>query len=345
LRPGWRSIRSSVQIRSAAGTYGAALLFVALASLARWGMGLIDHESPPYSFYYLAVLFATVVGGSGTGVFAAIVGGVIGWWAFTPPHFAHLPMRYGQEVRFGIYLFIALLFVLGADHYRRLAKRRQDLAKRLQEVAKRLQDEESLRKLAVEELGHRLKNKHATTLSIIGYQLREAPQLRTEISNRLIALSRTDDLIMESQGQGVRIHDILSTEVGAYELSRASLHGPDFSLPPRLALTMSLIVHELATNAAKYGALSTVAGKVTIRWSLEDRILNLEWRESGGPLIASPTHRGFGLRLLSRALDEFAGAVETTFERTGLVFKMTATIPDGGPHIVPEESDGRSAVA
>jgi two-component sensor histidine kinase len=273
----------------------------------------------------------TVVGGSGTGVFAAIVGEVIGWWAFTPSHFAHLPMKVGQEVRFVIYLCIALLFVLGADHYRRLAKRRRDRAKRLQE-------EESLRKLAVEELEHRLKNKNATILSIINYQLRDVPQLRTKISNRIIALSRTDDLIVASQGQGARIREILSTELGPYELSRISMRGPDFSLPPRLALTMALIVHELATNAAKYGALSTVGGKLTIRWLLEDRTLNLEWRESGGPLIASPSHCGFGLRLLSRALGQFAGAVETTFERTGLICKMKATLPEGTPNILSEES-------
>jgi two-component sensor histidine kinase len=339
LRPRWRSIRSSAQIRpGSAGAYAAALLFVAVASLARWGFGFLDSESPPYSFYYPAVLFATVVGGSGTGVFATIIGGGIGWWAFTPPHFAHLPMRFGQEVRFAIYLFIALLFVLGADHYRRLAKRRQELAKRLQ-------DEESLRKLAVEELGHRLKNKHATILSIISYQLREVPQLRTTISNRIIALSHTDDLILASQGQGARIYDILSTELGAYELSRISMRGPDFFLPPRLALTMALMVHELATNAAKYGALSTVGGELAIRWLLEDKTLNLEWRESGGPLIVSPTHRGFGLRLLSRALAQFAGAVETTFEKTGLICKMKATIPEGTPNILSEESLSRSAAA
>jgi hypothetical protein len=102
-------------------------------SLARWGLGLFDYESPPYTTYYPAVLFATVVGGTGTGAFAATVGGAIGWWAFTPPHFALLPMRFGQEVRLVTYLFVAFLFVFGVDHYRRLAKRRQDVAKRLQD--------------------------------------------------------------------------------------------------------------------------------------------------------------------------------------------------------------------
>ena len=108
---------------------------------------------------------------------------------------------------------------------------------------------------------------------------------------------------------------------------------------------MALMVHELATNAAKYGALSTAEGELTIRWSLENRTFKLQWRESGGPLIVSPTHRGFGLRLLSHGLDQFAGTVETTFERTGLTCAMEATIPEGAPIIVPEETVNRSAAA
>jgi two-component sensor histidine kinase len=339
LRAGWCRISNSVKIRPGSPeAFGAALLFVVAASLARWGLGLFDYESPPYTTYYPAVLFATVVGGTGTGAFAATVGGAIGWWAFTPPHFALLPMRFGQEVRLVTYLFVAFLFVFGVDHYRRLAKRRQD-------VAKRLQDEDRLRKLAVDELGHRLKNKIAMIQSIISYQLRELPELRNEIINRLVALSRTDDLIMAMEGQGARVGDILSTELGPYGLSRTSMHGVDFSLPPRFAWMMALMVHELATNAAKYGALSTAEGKLTVRWSLEDRTLKLEWRESGGPLIASPTRRGFGLRLLSQGLDQFAGAVETTFEKTGLICTMKATIPESAPTIVPEHPHIRPAAA
>jgi two-component sensor histidine kinase len=130
-----------------------------------------------------------------------------------------------------------------------------------------------------------------------------------------------------------------------YELSRTSLHGPNFYLPPRFALTMALIVHELTTNAAKYGALSTATGRLSIVWSLENGRLNLEWRECGGPPVAAPTDYGFGRRLLARALEQFAGTVEMNFEKTGLVCKMRATIPKGAPSVVPEDLDSRSAAA
>jgi two-component sensor histidine kinase len=218
--------------------------------------------------------------------------------------------------------------VWAAEHYRRLTKG--------------LEDEENFRKLAVEELAHRLKNKLATIQSIISFQLRDEPQTRDAILSRLTALSATDDLIMTAQGRGARIRDVLSAELRPYGASRISIAGPDCLLSPKLALTMALLAHELATNAAKYGALSNASGKLSIAWSLSNEQLNLEWRESNGPIVTPPTHRGFGVRLLSRAMDQFGGVVETTFEPTGLVCKLKVTLAEHTPnaehtpHIVPE---------
>jgi two-component sensor histidine kinase len=324
------SIRRNLQIRpGSTGAYAAALLFVLVGTLARLELDFVDPKSAHYFTYYPAVLFATLLGGTGPGVFAAILGGITGWWAFSPPHFTLLPLRFGEDINFLSYLIVALIIVWGAGYYRRY---------------RGVQDDERLRKLAVEELGHRLKNKIAMIQSIINYELRESPELRNEITHRLVALSRTDDLIMAMQGQGARLGDIVSAELGPYGLSRTTLRGPEFPLPPRLAWVMALIMHELATNAAKYGALSTSEGKLTIRWALKDRTLKFEWRESGGPLIVSPTRRGFGLRLLSHGLDQFSGTVETNFEKTGLICTMQATIPEGAPIIIPEESINRAGV-
>jgi two-component sensor histidine kinase len=108
---------------------------------------------------------------------------------------------------------------------------------------------------------------------------------------------------------------------------------------------MALIVHELATNAAKYGALSRSAGKLTVHWSLADRILNLNWREAGGPPIDSPTHHGFGLRLLHRALEQFSGAVEMSFKPDGLICTMKAVLPESKPSIVPGDQPSSPAAA
>jgi two-component sensor histidine kinase len=297
---------------------------VALAGLLHGGIWLISEDTQVFTTFYPAVLFAALIGGVGAGTYAAILSGIIAWWAFMPPHFAFFPLPTGQAISLLIYLSASLLIVWAADHYRRLTNR--------------LEDEEKFRKLTVEELAHRLKNKIATIQAIISMELHDIPQKRAAIIGRLTALAATDDLILETQGQGAGLREILSTELAPYEASRIAIAGPGILLSPKLAMTMALLVHELATNAAKYGALSSATGRVTIGWSLSDGHLNLEWRESGGPVVNTPTKTGFGMRLLSQALTQFEGVVETDYEATGLLCKMNVTLPENtniGPGETP----------
>lgn len=295
--------------------YAFSTLCVAVAALLHWSIGHITSpDAQVFTTFYPAVLFAALVGGAGAGIYAAISSGTIAWWGFLPPHFAFFPKTPEDAVSLLIYFSASLLIVWAADHYRQLTRR--------------LEDEEKFRKLTVEELAHRLKNKIATIQAVISLQLRDSPQTRDAILGRLTALSATDDLILETQGQGARLREILAAELGPYEASRIKIAGPVVLLSPKLAMTMALLVHELATNAAKYGALSSARGQVAISWSLSDGRLNLEWRESGGPAVGTPTKTGFGRRLLSRALDQFGGTVETIFEPTGLICKLSATLPE-----------------
>ena len=239
--------------RGSTEAYLAATLLVVAASLARWGLGFIGQPLLPYTTYYPVILFATYIGGVGVGCYAAILGGLIGWWAFLPPHLAFFVLKPKSELELAAYVAACGFIIWGADSYRRLVYKHRD-------VAASLLDEEKLRKVAVEELAHRLKNKIATIQSIVSYQLRGHPELRDAIVDRLIALSGTDDLIMAAQGRGADLRDLLGIELSAYEVSRVLLAGPSVFLPAKLALTMTLLVHELATNAAKYGALSTQSG-------------------------------------------------------------------------------------
>ncbi len=172
-----------------AGAYACAIFLVVIAGLIRWGLSFISEDIFLFAAFYPAILFATYVGGPGVGVFAAMLGAAIAWGAFVPH-----PLGAGVEIKLLAYLVASTLIIWGADHYRR--------------VRKRLEDEEKFRKLAVEELAHRLKNKLATIQSIISFQLREEPQVRDSILSRLSALAATDDLIMAAQGKGARIGDI-----------------------------------------------------------------------------------------------------------------------------------------
>jgi two-component sensor histidine kinase len=297
--------------------YAFTTLLVVLASLLRWGLGFFTQDLQAFTTFYPAVLFAALWGGAGVGIFAAILGGIVSWWAFLPPYSALLPLTRGDEINLLTFIFSSIVIVWATDHYRRLTKR--------------LQDEEGFRKLAVEELAHRLKNKLATIQAIVSFRLREHPHVRDEITSALTALTATDDLISATQGQGARIGDILSTELAPYDVSRISMDGPDCLLSPKLALTMALLVHELATNAAKYGALSSAAGKLAIDWTLADTRLRLDWRESGGPPVSPPAHSGFGTRLFLRALEPFSGQVDATFAPSGLVCKLSVVLPQDRP--------------
>ncbi len=313
------------RVRSgSAEAFAFAAFLVVVATLVRWGLGSLGKDVFVFAGYYPAVLFATYVGGAAVGSFATVLSAVIAWWAFIPPRFAFFPLTPGVETKLLAFLLASALIVWGADHYRRLKQR--------------LEDEEKFRKLVVEELAHRLKNKIATIQSIISFQLRDSPQTRDSIISRLVALSATDDLILATQGQGASIRDILAAELSPYDASRVSMVGPDILLPPKLALTLALITHELTTNAAKHGALSCEAGQLSICWSLSDERLSLEWHECDGPTVATPLHRGFGMLLLSRALDQFGGAVETTFDPTGLICELSFALTEGGPSIAPYET-------
>ncbi len=303
------------------GTFAFASILVLLATLVRSVFGFLGEEVFVFAGYYPAVLFATYVGGPSVGVYTAVVSGVVAWWAFISPHFGFFPLTLALATKLAAFLFACALIIWGADRYRTLLKA-------LEDEQKSRQGEERFRELAVEELAHRLKNKIATIQSIISFQLRDSPETRDAILGRLTALSATDDLILEAQGQGARLWEILSTELRPYETSRVAIEGPAALLSPRLAMTMALLIHELATNSAKYGALSNATGRIAISWSLSGARLSLEWRERGGPIVTTPIHQGFGMRLLSRALQDYGGAVETAFEPTGLVCRLNVTLSE-----------------
>ena len=204
----------------------------------------------------------------------------------------------------------------------------------IQDASKRITEEEYFRKRTIEELAHRLQNKIATIQAILTFQLKDHPRVRDIIYARLNALAQTDKLIIAAQGRGADLRDIIVTEMRAYDASRATAVGQDVFLEPKLAITLALIFHELATNAAKYGSLSDCRGHVSIQWSVQNSILMLQWRETGGPAVSEPIRKGFGTKLITSALESFGGRATTRFEPAGLVVEMTAVISDSPPFTV-----------
>jgi len=159
---------------------------------------------------------------------------------------------------------------------------------------------EERRSLLVQELQHRTKNLLAVALSLTRRILRGTPELdaaRAALGGRLQALSDGTDALASGGWVGGRLHDIVASALDPFG-SQYVATGPDVLVEPQWAMNLSLIMHELATNAAKHGALSTPAGKVNVMWSVDQRTFKFSWVEEGGPTVTPPTREGFGRHLL-----------------------------------------------
>ena len=183
--------------------------------------------------------------------------------------------------------------------------------------------------MLINELNHRVKNSLATVQSIAAQTLRAAadlPSARVAFEARLVALAAAHDILTAESWHGARLIDVIAAAMAPFETverPQISRSGPPVWLPAQPALALSLALHELATNAAKYGALSTPEGRVTMRWSVSRDVLTLTWREDGGPPVQAPVRSGFGARLLQRSLArELHGEVVLAFAPEGVRCKI-----------------------
>ncbi|CAN7192828.1 PAS domain S-box protein [Phenylobacterium sp. LjRoot225] len=194
---------------------------------------------------------------------------------------------------------------------------------------------EQRQQLLINELNHRVKNSLATVQSIAAQTLRSAPDLtsaRELFETRLVALAAAHDLLTAESWRGARLTDVVASAMAPFEATQRpqiNRSGPPVWLAAHRALALALALHELATNAAKYGALSVPEGRVTISWSASGEQLTLSWIEEGGPPVAAPTRSGFGTRLLQRSLaHDLHGEVAFTFAPEGVRCEIRCEVED-----------------
>lgn len=195
------------------------------------------------------------------------------------------------------------------------------------DVTERKRAEEQ-RNLLINELNHRVKNTLATVQSLAMQTLRSTERsedARELFESRLTALSRAHDLLTLQNWEGANLREVVNRAVAPFRTDeRLRIEGPPVRLSPKQALALSIALHELATNAAKYGALSAQNGAVSIVWSVAagdagEPMLELTWTERGGPPVSPPTHMGFGSRLIQRSLaHELGGGAEIAYDREGV---------------------------
>jgi len=194
---------------------------------------------------------------------------------------------------------------------------------------------EMLHDLLIEELNHRVKNTLAILQSIATQTFRGASRdEREKFEGRLGALAEAHNLLSKEKWQGSELKDVVGRVLQPYLLNnpeRIRMFGPTVPLSPRRAVVLSMIVHEIATNAAKYGALSNETGTVTLDWEISRENagpeLRMIWTEAGGPLVTTPIQRGFGSRLIERsARDQLGGEATVDFLPRGVVCTVTCAL-------------------
>ncbi|WP_336486442.1 sensor histidine kinase [Methylobacterium nigriterrae] len=197
---------------------------------------------------------------------------------------------------------------------------------------------EERQRLLMQELAHRVKNTLTLVQAICLQTLRGEASLaeaRDAVTARLMALAQAHDLLLQGSWTEASLRTLVEGAARLHthgEAGRFRIAGPDaVTLGPRSALSMALVLHELGTNAAKYGALSTPAGHVTVSWEQADVAgearLRFRWQEAGGPPVAPPRRRGFGSRLIERSLaDGFGAAVHLAYPAAGVTLTLEAPL-------------------
>jgi len=199
---------------------------------------------------------------------------------------------------------------------------------------------EAHQRLLLNELNHRVKNTLAIVQSVASQTLRGEgvrEDVQRALESRLAALAGAHDVLTEENWEAASIRQVIERAAlgcGA-DAGRFRIEGPDLRIQPRTAVSVTMALHELCTNAVKYGALSNEDGRVRIRWDVtpshEETRLRLEWREEGGPSVSAPARRGFGSRMIERGLaSEMGGSVQLDFLPTGVVCTVEAALPEDG---------------
>jgi two-component sensor histidine kinase len=306
---GWVSIRRHL--------LNIALGFLAaeIAVLARLVVGL-PPDVLPFLLVVIAVCLVTVAAGLLGGFTTMIVGGLLTWYQLLDPSGSWNVEGAGGIALLG-YFSVTTVILATSQLYRLSEQKRQAAALA---SAKREADHQ---RLFAREMSHRLKNAMAIVQAMASQTFtHDTPEI-AKFDGRLQALADAHNLLNEHVKQPTAsIDEVVETAIRPFRdrRDRFRVAGPRLPLPDQQVVSLTLALHELGTNAVKYGALSEPKGWISIEWRDMDGRLQLEWKEHDGPEVKAPSRKGFGSRLLARA----AMGAKLRFERDGLRCTITA---------------------
>ena len=290
--------------------YAVALATVGLATLIQW-LAQAQYAGAPFLTIYPAVILAALFGGRGPGFLAAVLAGACQWAFFIPT------LEWFAVATYAVDASVCVMLI--------------DYINRTVDLLRANIDEEKQAKqhqyLLAKELHHRIQNLFTVIQGVIRFSLPDEEMIhegatRDRLVDRLQSMSAANRAITDSMGDGVRLLDLINGEIRGFESRVEISGGSELVLGPQMTQDFSLILHELVTNALKYGALSVAKGRVGIRLDWVPSVLTFAWQESGGPEVSEPSSSGFGSRILGKFAKSFCRNVESSYEASGFYYTL-----------------------
>jgi two-component sensor histidine kinase len=273
------------------------------ATLIRLALGHIAFESSAFAPYYAATLIVSLLCGWRAASAGAIAGGLGAFALFIWPEIGAVGTKATAIISLCLYGASSTVIILAAESHRKLLVQ--------------VRAQERYRRLLSDEMAHRIKNTLAIAQTIVWHSMPHDSVVRDKLCSRLSALGKTNERLLYARGP-ILLSALLRSELEHFETSRVTMSGPDVPCSENAIVCLSLIFHELATNAAKYGALAAPNGRISVAWSISKGQLCIEWREEGVFDLRVPDRKGFGSKLLQSASAQFRGRVQQLFESDGL---------------------------
>jgi two-component sensor histidine kinase len=262
-----------------------------------------------FATYFPAILAAGLIAGIPAAVGVTIASTLIVRLFFVPSYLHSSPRSYGEFIDFLVYLVSAALTISFA-HYCRV-------------VLKRLHKRNLANEILANELQHRSKNVCAVIDVIVRKSLADEPERANKVFGRIKAMMHANELLTASQPQLLTLKQLLLEAFAPYGEDRVEAFGPEISIEPDTARHLILLVHELVTNAAKYGSLSRLSGRVFVNWREDGDAIVLNWKESGGPRIDCPKREGFGSQLMAACIKALSGTLQQNFSTDGFACSVS----------------------
>jgi two-component sensor histidine kinase len=253
-----------------------------------------------FATYIPAILAAGLIAGIPAAVGVTIASGFIIRLFFVPSYLHSDQQSYGEYIDFLMYLISAALTI----SYCRV-------------VLNRLHKRNLTNEILARELQHRSKNVCAVLDVIVRKSLADDPERAKKLFGRIKAMMYANELLTAPQPQLLTLKQLLLQAFAPYGEDRLEAFGPEISIEPEAARQLILLIHEFVTNAAKYGSLSRLSGRVLVEWQQEEETIILNWKESGGPRIDLPKREGFGSQLATACVKAISGNMQQHFAPDG----------------------------